>query len=147
MESQRGPLSFATKLKILSQHSDGLSLADIATENEANQSVIVGVLDQKAQLERPSTRNKERQHLQLADKLLIIHMRSRGVTKKSIKDQLKISYRTIGRIEAIKDRLLSMDNINVRLSLQRCTARNILKLKNVSLNLFPSLALKNCPFQ
>ena len=87
------------------------------------QSVIHGVLDQKAQLKRTFTRNTEGQHLQLADKLCIIDMRSRGVTKKAIKDQFNISHRTIGRIEAVKDRPLSMDKNNVILSLQRCNAR------------------------
>ena len=95
MDSQRSPLSQATKLKILSQHSDGLLLADITAQNEVDQSIIHRVLHKKAQLERPSDRNRERWHLLLADKLCIIHMRCRGGTKKAIKDQFNIFYRTV----------------------------------------------------
>ena len=51
MDSQRGPLSFATKLKILTQHSEGRLLADVTTHYEVDQSVIHRVLDKKAQLE------------------------------------------------------------------------------------------------
>ena len=84
--------------------------------------MIQTILDQKVQLERPTTRNKDRQHLSLADKLRIIYLRSRGVTEKAIKNQFGICYRNIDRIESPKERLLSMDTNNVPLSLQRCTA-------------------------
>ena len=58
----------------------------------------------------------------MADKLRIIQIRSRGVTKKAIKDQSNIFYRIIGRIEADKGQLLSMDKNKVRFSVQRCIA-------------------------
>ena len=124
MQPQKGPLTFGAQLKVLSQHSDGMSLEDIAAQHSVDPMMIQNILAREERLVQSQSQPTIRNHLQLKDKLVVLHELNQGATKSALSRKFNCRRKTITRINSKKSELQAMDRNRVNL-----TVKKLLKTK------------------
>ena len=109
MQPHRGPLTLAQKLEIITAHNNGSSLAGLSSDHSVDESVIECIL----------TQSPRRRHLQLGNKLRLLHLLDIGFGPTELCAELEIFHSTIYRLNRNREKLVAMDKNRINVIEQR----------------------------
>ena len=113
MQPQQAALTLGQKLEIITAHKNGTSFPDLSSDHSVNESIIECVLIRSPRLKKGTIKEYRVRHLQLGDKMRVLHLLDNGVGPTELCAEFGIFHSTIYRLKANRKKLIAMDKNRV----------------------------------